>query len=87
LIRRSKLEIYFNILEVIYEGIHKPTRIMYASNLSWNNLSEILKTLTEKDFIRTETIGRARRYYITEKGKQALHYHQKSLEGLIKVTP
>jgi predicted transcriptional regulator len=56
---------------------------MYASNLSWNNLSEILKTLTSKGFIRKEVTAKAKRYYITEKGIEALRYHQKSLEGLV----
>ena len=40
--RRSKLEIYLDVLSSIHEGISKPTRIMYSANLSWKALNKIL---------------------------------------------
>ena len=82
--RRSRLDIYFDILEVIQRGIQRPTRIMYKTNLSWTTLQEMFNTLIERGFILIEIDGKMKRYSITEKGKRAFSYHQKSLEGLIK---
>ncbi|UCH37839.1 MAG: DUF4364 family protein [Candidatus Bathyarchaeota archaeon] len=82
--RRSRLDIYFDILEVIQRGTQRPTRIMYKTNLSWTTLQEMFKTLIERGFIQIETEGKTKVYSVTEKGKRALSYHQKSLEGLIK---
>ena len=82
MIRRSRLEIYFNILEVISRGVTKPTQIMYKTNLSWITLQEMFETLTSGNFIRAETEKGALRYYITDKGQNALAYHLKSIDGL-----
>ena len=81
--RRSRLEIYFDILEVINSGIDKPTRIMYKANLSWNSLQDHFTTLLSGEFIREEVVKKSARYFITERGKRALYYHLKSLEGLV----
>ena len=84
--RRSRLEIYFDILEVIQRGIDKPTRIMYKTNLSWATLQEQFETLIKGGFINEELKDNAKRYSVTEKGRGALSYHLKSLDGLVKVT-
>ena len=34
--RRSKLEIMLTVLRAVNDGETKPTKIMYASNMSWN---------------------------------------------------
>jgi predicted transcriptional regulator len=83
MVRRSRLEIYFAILEVIDREIDKPTRIMYKANLSWNSLQDHLTTLLNGEFIREEIVKNGTRYFITEKGKRSLYYHRKSIEGLI----
>ena len=72
--RRSKFEIYVDILSQIKKGINKPTRIMYGVNLSWKPLQEILQKLANQGLIeenstetgdnRTKTI-----YMITDKGE------------------
>ena len=85
MVRRSRLEIYFDILEVISRGTNKPTRIMYKTNLSWITLQDMFKILIEGSFIKEEKEKNSLRYYINEKGKNALSYHLKSLEGLVKV--
>ena len=84
MVRRSRLEIYFDILEVIGRDVIKPTQIMYKTNLSWITLQEMFETLTSGSFIRTEIEKGALRYYLTEKGQNALSYHLKSLEGLVE---
>lgn len=84
IVRRSRLEMYFDVLKAIDEGTHKPTRIMYRTNMSWSSLCGVFDTLVNGDFIREVKKSRSKRYYITEKGKNALSYHLKSLEGFIQ---
>ncbi len=85
--RRSKLEIYFEILDAIDRGVDKPTRIMYKTNLSWIMLHQIFEVLMTGGFVTEENSKNSKRYYITEKGKRALSYHRRSLEGLIEDSP
>ena len=87
MVRRSRLEIYFEVLEVIGREVDKPTQIMYKTNLSWIVLKEMFETLITGGFIREENEKSSQRYYVTEKGENALNYHRKSLEGLVKVEP
>jgi predicted transcriptional regulator len=72
---------YFDVLTAIDDGTHKPTRIMYRTNLSWRSLCEVLETLIHGGFVREEAWQRSKRYYLTAKGRNALAYHVKSLEG------
>ncbi len=83
MVRRSRLEIYFDILDVINRGIDKPTQIMYKTNLSWTVLQDMFETLSNGGFIKEETRLNSKRYYVTDKGKNALSYHLRSLDGLI----
>jgi len=82
--RRSRLEMYFDVLEVINSGITVPTRIMYETNLSWTVGCSVFDTLIKSDFLREEKKKNALRYYLTEKGRNALAYYQMALEGLIQ---
>ena len=84
MVRRSRLEIYFDVLKVIHKGTNKPTRIMYETNLSWTSLCSVFETLISSDFIREEKRKSSKRYHITEKGRNALDYHMKSVEGFVK---
>jgi predicted transcriptional regulator len=81
-VRRSILEIYFDVLKAIDKGTDKPTRIMFEANLSWSNLRRVFYTLIKGCFIREEKNDGVKRYHITEKERNALGYHVKSLEGL-----
>lgn len=49
--RRSKLEIYVEVLSIIHKGTKKPTRIMYAANISWKPLQNILKSMLSQGHI------------------------------------
>jgi predicted transcriptional regulator len=83
--KRSKLELYFDVLESINKGTHKPTRIMYDTNLSWNTLNEVLGPLVDNEFLRKEVYNSSKkRYFITDKGVEALEYYEKSVEDLIQ---
>jgi len=81
--RRSKLEICFDVLNIVNKGVFKPTQIMYKTNLSWSVLQGILNTLIEAEFIRAEQRRKFKRYYITEKGINSLSYFRKSREELL----
>jgi predicted transcriptional regulator len=81
--RRSRLEIYFKVLEVIQRGVDKPTRIMYGSNLSWNAIQEVFEVLVAGGFVSVKKQGKKSRYHITDKGHRAITYYKRSLEDLI----
>ncbi len=85
MVRRSRLEIFFDVLAIIARGVSKPTRIMYKTNLSWTSMQDIFETLIDGGFILEEDVGTAKRYSITEKGQNALAYHLRSLEGLVDI--
>ncbi len=78
--RRSKLEIYIEVLKVIKEGTTKPTRIMYGANLSYKLLQDILNSMVAQDLI--EEIDRSKSrdkrtnkvYQVTTKGDRVITY-------------
>lgn len=72
--RRSKLEIYIDILKTVSNGNEKPTRIMYRSNLSWPRLQKYLESLVRQDLLIETEINEKKRYRITEKGLRVLKY-------------
>lgn len=80
--RRSKLEIYVGIMEEMRNGTILPTRIMYATNLSWKPLQQMLKSLVNQELIEEfdadENDQRSNKIYrITEKGQNVLLYFDK----------
>jgi predicted transcriptional regulator len=85
MVRRSRLEIFFDVLAVIDRGVSKPTRIMYKTNLSWTSLQEVFETLITGGFVLEEEHKNSKRYSVTDKGRNALSYHLQSLEGLVQI--
>ena len=86
--RRSRLEIMLEVLSAVINGIDKPTRIMYAVNLSWRPTQSILSSLVDQSLLTMkETPGRGRSkrsYGITEKGTNVLTYFD-GLKEIIEV--
>jgi predicted transcriptional regulator len=80
--RRSELEIKMDVLQVVSQGIDRPTQIMYKANLSWVALQECLKALVARSFISEESEGARKRYELTQGGYEILHTFQKVLEGM-----
>lgn len=72
--KRSRLEMYLDVLEKVNEGIKKPTNIMYKCNLSWIPMKEILDSLIEKDLVKEVVKKNRRTYDITERGRNLLRY-------------
>ena len=88
--RRSKLEIYLDVLKVIKEGTKKPTRIMYGANLSWKLLQGILGSMGSQGLIEEIDASDSRDkrttkvYEITSKGDSVIRYFDRA-KGLIEV--
>jgi len=86
--RRSKLEIYLDVLWVIKNGTRKPTRIMYGANLSWKPLQRILNSMINQDLIREvdASLSRDKRtniyYEITQKGENVVKYFNRAKDLL-----
>jgi len=87
--RRSKFEVYIDILDEIKSGTGIPTRIMYGANLSWKPLKQILKTLTAQGLINERSMDDGdkrtkKAYAITEKGENVLKYFKRA-KGLMEL--
>jgi predicted transcriptional regulator len=80
--RRSELETKMDVLQVVSQGIDRPTQIMYKANLSWVALQDNLKSLVSKSFLREENLGSRRRYELTQSGFEILRTFQKVVETM-----
>jgi len=78
--KRSRLQIYLEVLKAIRKGVYKPTNIMYKCNLSWIPLMEILNSLLKQGLIRRRVQSKRKIYEITEKGLNVLRYFEKAEE-------
>ena len=76
--RRSRFEMYVDILTEIESGTCLPTQIMYGANMSWNPLKRTLDKLVAKGFIDEQSLEGSniskRSYTLTEKGGNVLKY-------------
>ena len=80
--RRSKLQIYLDVLSVIKDGTQKPTNIMYEANLSWRPLKRVLENMVSQGLVEEISTGEdgkrdrrtTRRYELTTKGDNVIGY-------------
>jgi predicted transcriptional regulator len=81
--RRSKLEIYLEVLNIIKNGTYKPTRIMYQANISWQPLMRVLGSMISQGLVDETDMKKQNRkrdkrtskiYRITLKGEQVIRY-------------
>ena len=74
--RRSKLEMYIDILKVLSQrGPLKLTHIMYKANVNCSVLKQYLDFLIQQNLVEERTIGKKRVVYaITQKGITVLKY-------------
>lgn len=87
--RRSRFEIYVDVLSEIKNGSNKPTQIMYAANLSWRPLQEILRSLVSQGLIAEieEDIKDKRtkvQFDLTMKGDNVVRYYSKA-KSLVEI--
>jgi len=88
--RRSKLEIYLDVLWTIKNGTRKPTRIMYGAILSWKPLQRILQSMISQGLVREIELEESRDkrtstcYEITQKGQNVVKYFNRA-KDLIEI--
>jgi len=74
--RRSKFEVYREILSQVKNGNYVITRVMNGSNLSWNSFKQYFDPLVSQGLLRSigndEDNGSREKYFITEKGETCL---------------
>jgi predicted transcriptional regulator len=78
--RRTRLEIYFDVLRAIKNGSNMKTHIMNAANVSHKRLNEMLKYLVSQGFIeevrtlnwRDKRVGVS--YDFTPRGEKVMSY-------------
>ena len=80
--KRSRLEIYLDILKTVKSGVNKPTAIMNRCNLAWNPYMIILETLIVNGLLDMLDIGTRKTYELTERGQEFLRQFE-SAEVLI----
>ena len=70
--KRSRLQLFVDILRAIEKGECKPTRIMYKSNLSWLPFRQMLNRMVELELVEMREEGTRQLYFIAERGKDFL---------------
>jgi predicted transcriptional regulator len=88
-VRRSRLDMIFEVLEAVNCGAENPSSIKYEANLSWDTMNDILLSLTLQDYVDefddSRSRGRGyRAYRITGSGENILQHYRKA-EQLLKV--
>jgi predicted transcriptional regulator len=76
MMRRSKLEMYIDILKVLaHRGPLKLTHIMYKANVNCSVLKEYLDFLIKQGLVEERNVGKRRVVYaITQRGITVLKY-------------
>jgi predicted transcriptional regulator len=82
--RRSKLEMYVDILKVLaHRGPLKLTHIMYKANVNCSVLKEYLEFLIKQGLVEERVVGKRRVVYATtQRGITVLRYFRELKEVL-----
>ena len=82
--KRERLEIIRDILSATRsaKGI-KPTRLLYASNLSPQMFKEYIGELLKKGLIKEETLKKGKIFLLTKKGNEFLEQYR-TIESFIE---
>ena len=74
--RRSKLEMYIDILKVLsHRGPLKLTHIMYKANVNCSVLKQYLDFLIQQNLVEERTVGKKRTVYaVTQRGITVLQH-------------
>jgi len=73
LVRRSRMETVYEVLQVIESGPMIITHIMYRTNLSWKAVNELLKTFERQGLVASSSQQGKNAYNLTQKGRALLH--------------
>jgi len=83
--KRERLEVIKDILKVIQNSREiKPTRLLYASNLSPQMFKDYVNELIQKKFIQSEDDGKGKKtFHLTKKGNEFLQEY-KVIENFVE---
>jgi len=85
--RRSRFEIYMDIMMALTEGPKNPTRLMYTTNLSWTPLQDCLRTLLEQGFVtEIDHSSNRRAYVLMQKGKDIVDRYKDLLKDFCAIS-
>lgn len=66
--KRSKLEIIFDVIEILSRESANPTKLSMLVNMPYDRLKRLLEELEDKGVVRCEEQGRSRVYVLTPQG-------------------
>lgn len=72
--RRSRLELYLDVLKAIYHGRQAPSRVVYAANLSYDRVVNCINFLIDHNLVEQIEGSTKKRYVTTERGKNVVKY-------------
>lgn len=84
-LRRSRFEIYRELLTQVQDGDCQPNRMMYSTELPWYTFNQVIKTLISQKFlVEVDQMdkGSRARYKVTEKGERFLKYLGEALNSV-----
>jgi predicted transcriptional regulator len=76
--RRTKYEIYSELLEIVMKRVSCPvTRASYGANLPVDRAKKFLRFLASRGFVKEEIVDDSTRYRITKRGLEYLEAFKK----------
>ena len=71
--RRSKMEMYLDILRAIGSGAEKPTHVMYKANLSWVVMRGFIENLKAQGLVEETLVEGRSSLRLTNRGYELLN--------------
>jgi predicted transcriptional regulator len=72
--RRSRIELYVDVLRAICNGRRSPSRVVYAANLSYDRVIKCIDFLLDQGLVKRVDEEDRKRYVVTERGQEVVRY-------------
>lgn len=83
MIRRSRFEIYMDIMTAMSDGPKNPTRLMCNTNISWAPLQECLRDLIKRGLVQENGQNSSRKSYaLTQKGNYVISRYKDFIKDI-----
>lgn len=83
--RRSKMEMYLDILRAIGSGAEKPTHVMYKANLSWVVMRGFLENLKAQGLVEESLVDGRSALHLSNRGYELLNQFLQVREYFVTV--
>ncbi len=83
--RRSKMEMYLDILRAIGSGAEKPTHVMYKANLSWVVMRGFLENLKSQGLVEESVVEGRSSLHLSNRGFELLNQFMLVREYFVKI--